>query len=197
MFDEVLSGAGRTGHFLASQFLDWPVQPDLLLLSKALTGGLLPFSVLAGHPQVFEAFFGRPGWERLHGSTYSGNEHAVAVALESIRHIEQHIHGDKPGVRFFADALDEIAQAYSEFVEAKVYGGLFFLRFKHKHPDHAALDFFLNLYRMKVLVLPCGPGTGGIKLLPALNISPQDAEAAVEAIRTALSQTKNELHDAQ
>ncbi len=195
VFDEVLSGAGRTGRFLASQFLDWPVQPDLLLLSKALTGGLVPFSVLAGDHAIFEAFFGQPGWERLHGSTYSGNEHAVAVALESIEHIKAHLNGEKPGLRFFAEALQELTATEPGFVEARVYGGLIFLRFLNEYPDHAALDFFLTLYRMRVLVLPCGPGTGAVKLLPSLNISLADAEQAITAIRSALSTTTSAVQN--
>lgn len=80
-------------------------------------------------------------------------------------------------------------------MEVQTHGGLMFLRFHNEHPDHAALDFFLNLYRMKVLVLPCGSGRGAIKLLPALNISIGDAEKAIAAIRAALSLTRSGIDD--
>jgi ornithine--oxo-acid transaminase len=75
--DEVQTGLGRTGEFLACQHDD--VQPDGLILGKALGGGLLPISVFLARDDVMSVF--DPG---DHGSTFGGNPLAAAVAFEAI-----------------------------------------------------------------------------------------------------------------
>lgn len=75
--DEVQTGLGRTGEFLACQHDD--VQPDGLILGKALGGGLLPISMFLARDDVMSVF--NPG---DHGSTFGGNPLAAAVAFEAI-----------------------------------------------------------------------------------------------------------------
>jgi ornithine--oxo-acid transaminase len=74
--DEVQSGLGRTGRTFACEHED--VTPDLMLLGKALGGGIMPISAVVGD-DVLELF--RPG---QHGSTFGGNPLACAVAIEVI-----------------------------------------------------------------------------------------------------------------
>ena len=73
--DEIQSGLGRTGRMFACDHED--VAPDLLLLGKALGGGILPVSAVVGSDEVLGLF--KPG---EHGSTFGGNPLACAVALE-------------------------------------------------------------------------------------------------------------------
>jgi ornithine--oxo-acid transaminase len=73
--DEIQSGLGRTGTIFACDREQ--VTPDLLLLGKALGGGIVPISAVAGSDEVLGLF--RPG---EHGSTFGGNPLACAVALE-------------------------------------------------------------------------------------------------------------------
>jgi len=75
--DEIQTGLGRTGRFLASEHDD--VVPDGLILGKALGGGILPVSMFLARRDVMEVF--RPG---DHGSTFGGNPLAAAVALEAL-----------------------------------------------------------------------------------------------------------------
>jgi len=75
--DEVQTGLGRTGKLFASQHDG--VQPDGIILGKALGGGLLPVSAFLGRRDVMEAF--TPG---SHGSTFAGNPMAAHVALEAL-----------------------------------------------------------------------------------------------------------------
>ncbi|RJS46249.1 ornithine--oxo-acid transaminase [Nocardioides cavernaquae] len=70
--DEIQSGLGRTGRTLASEH--WGVQPDVVLLGKALGGGVLPVSAVLADADVMEVF--QPG---QHGSTFGGNPLACAV----------------------------------------------------------------------------------------------------------------------
>jgi ornithine--oxo-acid transaminase len=75
--DEIQSGLGRTGRFLACEHEH--VQPDGVVLGKSLGGGLLPVSMFLARQQVMDVF--RPG---DHGSTFGGNALAAAVGLEAL-----------------------------------------------------------------------------------------------------------------
>ncbi len=78
MLDEIQSGLGRTGKMFA--FEHEGIRPDVLILGKALSGGLYPVSVVCADDAIMDVF--RPG---DHGSTYGGNPVAAAVAREAIR----------------------------------------------------------------------------------------------------------------
>ncbi len=75
--DEVQTGLGRTGRFLACEHEG--VHPDGVILGKALGGGLLPVSAFVARREVMAVF--TPG---DHGSTFGGNPLAAAVALEAL-----------------------------------------------------------------------------------------------------------------
>lgn len=75
--DEIQTGLGRTGKLLACQHEN--VQPDGLILGKALGGGILPVSMFLANKEVMNVF--TPG---DHGSTFGGNPLAAAVGLEAL-----------------------------------------------------------------------------------------------------------------
>ena len=75
--DEIQTGLGRTGKFLACDHED--VHPDGLILGKALGGGILPVSLFLARREVMNVF--TPG---DHGSTFGGNPLAAAVGLEAL-----------------------------------------------------------------------------------------------------------------
>src|SRR5215471_3420748 len=77
LVDEIQTGMGRTGKFLASEHEG--VKPDGVMLGKGLGGGLLPVSAFVSTDEVMQVF--RPG---DHGSTFGGNPLAAAVALEAL-----------------------------------------------------------------------------------------------------------------
>ncbi|HYM44101.1 MAG TPA: aspartate aminotransferase family protein [Steroidobacteraceae bacterium] len=83
IFDEVITGFGRTGAPFAAQ--EFGVTPDVITLAKGLTNGCLPMgAVLVGKP-VYEAFMQGPdGIELFHGYTYSGHPVACAAALATL-----------------------------------------------------------------------------------------------------------------
>jgi ornithine--oxo-acid transaminase len=76
--DEVQTGLCRTGKMLACDHEN--VKPDLLVLGKALSGGLMPVSCVLANDEVMLGI--KPG---EHGSTYGGNPVACAVAMEALR----------------------------------------------------------------------------------------------------------------
>jgi len=88
IFDEIFTGFGRTG----SMFACTPagIVPDIITLSKALTGGTLPLAATVARDKVFEAFWSDdPAHALMHGPTYMGNALACAAANASLDLFEQ------------------------------------------------------------------------------------------------------------
>ena len=85
--DEVQTGLGRTGRFLALEH--WGLQPDIVCVAKALSGGLVPIGAVLVSRAAFDRVF--DGMERAvrHGSTFGGNDLAAAAALATLRVIER------------------------------------------------------------------------------------------------------------
>jgi adenosylmethionine-8-amino-7-oxononanoate aminotransferase len=83
IFDEIFTGFGRTGSMFAMQAAG--IEPDIVTLSKALTGGTLPLSAAVASTKVFEAFLSDdPGTALMHGPTYMANPLACAAANASL-----------------------------------------------------------------------------------------------------------------
>ncbi|MFH4966689.1 adenosylmethionine--8-amino-7-oxononanoate transaminase [Gaetbulibacter sp. M240] len=81
--DEVMTGFGKTGKYFASQHLE--TQPDIMCLSKALTGGLLPMAVTSCSQEIYDAFYSDDiGKGLFHAHTYSANPIACTAALASL-----------------------------------------------------------------------------------------------------------------
>ena len=84
IFDEVMTGFGRTGSLFAFEQLD--IVPDILCLSKGLTGGALPLALTVSSEEIYESFLS-PKKERalLHGHSFTGNPLSCAAALANLR----------------------------------------------------------------------------------------------------------------
>ena len=85
--DEVQTGLGRTGRFLALEH--WGVQPDLVPISKALSGGYVPVGALLASRRVFDATFDSMERSVVHGSTFGGGDLAAAAGLATLDVIER------------------------------------------------------------------------------------------------------------
>ncbi|CAB3688896.1 MAG: adenosylmethionine--8-amino-7-oxononanoate transaminase [Achromobacter pulmonis] len=83
IFDEIFTGFGRTGTMFA--FEQAGVRPDIITLSKALTGGTLPLAATVASNRVFDAFWSdEPAHALMHGPTFMGNAMACAAANASL-----------------------------------------------------------------------------------------------------------------
>jgi adenosylmethionine-8-amino-7-oxononanoate aminotransferase len=83
IFDEIFTGFGRTGDMFACEAAD--VVPDIMALSKALTGGTLPLAATIATQRVFDAFWSDdPAHALMHGPTYMANALACAAANASL-----------------------------------------------------------------------------------------------------------------
>jgi len=80
--DEIQCGLGRTGRFFAVEHFD--VQPDMILMAKALSGGHVPVGALLTRKDIFDKLFNRMDRAVVHGSTFAKNDLAMAAGIATL-----------------------------------------------------------------------------------------------------------------
>ncbi|HSZ05791.1 MAG TPA: aspartate aminotransferase family protein [Solirubrobacteraceae bacterium] len=85
--DEVQTGIGRTGRLLALEH--WGLEPDMICLSKALSGGFVPIGAVLVSRAAFDRVFDRMKRAIRHSSTFAGNDLAAAAALGTLRALDR------------------------------------------------------------------------------------------------------------
>ena len=84
--DEIQTGIGRTGKFLAVEH--WNVEPDMVLLAKALSGGHVPVGALLTRKSIFDKIFNQMDRAVVHGSTFAKNDLAMAAGIATLEVIK-------------------------------------------------------------------------------------------------------------
>jgi ornithine--oxo-acid transaminase len=175
--DEVQTGLGRTGLFLACQHD--AVKPDGLLLGKALGGGLYPVSLFLARADVMDLF--RPG---DHGSTFGGNALAATLGLEALDILVEEglVENSAEMGRYLRRGLREIESPLAMDVRGR--GLLVGLEID---PDRVmARRVCERLLRYGVLTKETHDTI--VRLAPPLTIQRDDIDMAVSAIRTTLAE---------
>lgn len=85
--DEVMTGFGRTGRWLAMQH--WAVVPDVIAASKGIAGGYLPLSITAARGELVDAILSG-GSDFVHGGTFSHHPVTTAAGLATLRYLQEH-----------------------------------------------------------------------------------------------------------
>lgn len=122
--DEVLTGFGRTGRLFACEHAD--VSPDIICLSKAVTGGYLPLGVTATTDRVYAAFLSDDRSHTFfHGHSFTGNPLACALAIASLQLIHETRAIEKVAriEGWLRRGLEPLA-AHSSVGEVRVLGGV-------------------------------------------------------------------------
>lgn len=173
--DEVQTGLCRTGKMLACDHEN--VKPDVLILGKALSGGILPVSAVLANNEVMLTI--KPG---EHGSTYGGNPLACAVAMEALQVLkDEHLadNSEKLGVLFRAE-LEKIKKESDLITEVRGKGLFNAIVIKEKN-GKTAWDVCLQFAEQGLLAKP----THGdiIRFAPPLVINEKQLMECVAIIR--------------
>jgi adenosylmethionine-8-amino-7-oxononanoate aminotransferase len=86
IYDEVMSGAGRTGRYLAAEH--WHIKPDIIALAKGLAAGYSPLGAMLADNRIIDTVLNAGGFQ--HGYTYAGNPLACAAGLAVTQEILEH-----------------------------------------------------------------------------------------------------------
>jgi ornithine--oxo-acid transaminase len=195
--DEVQSGMGRTGRFFAYQHDD--VEPDIVAVAKALSGGFVPVGATLGKEWIFDKVYSSIDRVLVHDSTFGSNAAAMTAGLASLAVIDdEHLveNADRTGA-LLREALQVLVDKYELLAEVRGRGlmiGLEFGRPKAMRPRAAwnmlqtarhglfAQTVVVALFqRHRVLTQVAADFTEVIKLLPPLMIG----EAEVDLFRDA------------
>lgn len=179
MFDEVQTGCGRTGQWFAYQHFG--VQPDVLTLAKALCGGIAAGAMLTTK-EIAPSL--RPG---MHAATFGGNPIAARAGIATLETIEQDNllpHCKQLG-EFFRQRFSALQQELDIIKEVRVVGVMIGLELNIDGGPIVA-----ECLRRRLLV-NCTQGVV-IRLLPAMNLSLEDAESGVEILADVLREHRSE-----
>lgn len=205
ILDEVQSGLGRTGKWFCYQH--WSgVEPDIVCVSKALSGGFVPVGAIVTRPGIMDSVFNSMERCVVHSNTFGQNDLAMASALATIYVIEQEKLVENAAVmgEYAMSRLREIGMGCPFVSEVRGKGlmfGIDFARPKESMKLKMAWDMLhkLNfgvfgqmiviplLQKHRILTQVAGFHTEVIKFLPPITIGKQDLDWFLSAMADVLA----------
>lgn len=197
VLDEVQTGMFRTGKLLAAQHFD--VQPDMVILAKALSGGLIPVAAVLMTDEVSQGVYSSVKRALVHTSTFSENSLAMRAGLATLDVLQDEQLGDR-AQRLGEGLRNHLAQTLSPYEMFKVAPGLGLLSgiefqppsrpalrlsfeaFRAIHPGMFGQMLVMRLFqREKILTQVCGNNFMVLKSAPPLVVSEEQLEEFVAA----------------
>ena len=201
--DEIQTGLGRTGRFLAIEH--WNVEPDMVLISKSLSGGHVPVGALLTRQHVFEKVFNRMDRAVVHGSTFAKNDLAMAAGIATLdvlaseKLIENAARQGERLLRGF-EAMRERYELVREIRGKGLMIGIEFgapkslkLKSSWNLIEAANKGLFCQLITIpllkdhKILCQVAGHGSHTVKLLPPLVVSEADCDWILSAFDSVIA----------
>jgi|SRR5882724_6140840 len=175
--DEIQTGLARTGKMLASDHEN--IKPDILILGKALSGGMMPVSAVLADDEIMLTI--KPG---EHGSTYGGNPIACKIAITALQILKDEKMADNAAAmgELFRSKLRNLHSKHISLIRGK--GLLNAIVIQHVNPD-AAWELCLQLKENGLLAKP----THGdkIRFAPPLVINKEQILECIDIISNSLS----------
>ena len=203
--DEVQTGIGRTGKFWAIDH--WDVQPDMICMAKALSGGFVPVGGVAMTRKIMDTVFNRMDRAVVHGSTFSKNNMAMAAGLATLQVIEDEnlVQNSAKVGEDIISSLNALSSKYEFLKEARGKGLMVAIEFQA--PKSLALKaawatleaankgLFCQMITIPLfkdhhlLTQVAGHGMNVVKLLPPLNLTQKDRDWVVNSFDHAIADT--------
>ncbi len=205
VLDEVQTGIYRTGKFLASQY--YGVDPDMVVLAKALSGGLIPSGAVLVSDAIYRAVYASLKRAIVHTSTFSENGLAMRAGLATIQALERERLGERAaaigeylrsGLRAALSGYEMVADVRGagllngiEFIAPrKLSLRLAFEAFLKIHPGMFGQVLVMQLFRRGFLTQICGNSFLVLKVAPPLVVGEREADEFVRAI----TEVVDEMH---
>jgi diaminobutyrate-2-oxoglutarate transaminase len=184
ILDEIQTGCGRTGPFFS--FEPAGISPDLICLSKSISGYGLPMALTLMKPELDQW---KPG---EHNGTFRGNNMAFVTATEALSYWETdefQRETERKG-RKMRTFLEGLAAQYPETVAGVRGRGM--IQGIQFQPEMLASEIAMEGFRRGLIVETSGSDSSVLKLLPALTIGDRELEAGFEIISEAVSHVMDE-----
>ncbi|KAL4971061.1 ornithine-oxo-acid transaminase [Aspergillus stella-maris] len=178
--DEIQTGIARTGKLLCHEWSG--IKPDMVLLGKAISGGMYPVSAVLGSKEVMLTI--EPG---THGSTYGGNPLACAVAMRALEIVQEENmveRAEKLG-HIFRDGLKAINNPIIQTVRGKGLLNAIVID-ESKTNGHSAWDLCMLMKEKGLLAKPTHQNI--IRLAPPLVITEDEIAKSLEIIKEAVGE---------
>ncbi len=190
--DEVQTGLGRTGELWAVNH--WNVEPDMLLMAKALSGGFVAVGAVAMKSFIMDKVFNRMDRAVVHGSTFSKNNMAMAAGLSTLMVIEEEnlVEKTRQSGEQLISRLSALIDQYEFLHEVRGKGLMIAIEFGSPKSlklkaawtmlETANKGLFCQMVTIplfsehRVLTQVAGHGMNVVKLLPPLVITEQDID---------------------
>jgi ornithine--oxo-acid transaminase len=172
MADEIQCGLGRIGSLTASSEIFPNLKPDVLILGKALSGGILPMSCVLSNNNSMQVF--TPG---THGSTFGGNPLACAISMEAIDVIETEC---IPNVKNIQECVKcNLSRLQNNHISNIRGMGLFYgIQFNTKYNLEA-----LRLRMLEAGYITCTSRNNTMRITPPLTISISEIKKAINKLQ--------------
>ena len=195
--DEVQVGMGRTGRFLCCEH--WALEPDIVTLSKSLSGGYVPVSATITRRSIYNKMFSRLDRCQVHSTTFGQNDLAMAAGLATLHVLDEErlIERAETMGRKLLGGLAALQERYDMIADVRGKGLMIGIEFKPPKSlrlraawaaaEAAQKGLFAQLVVMalmrdhRILTQVGGPDVNIIKLLPPLIIGEEEVETIVEA----------------
>lgn len=200
--DEIQTGLGRTGRWFALEHAG--LEPDVVLVGKALSGGYMPVAAMVTRRAIFQKAVGTLERSYVHQSTYGRNRLSMAAGLATLRIIERDgLVGQSARMgRVLLDGLAELRDRYEMIKEVR--GAGLMIGIELQPPSSRAARLSCRLIRMaseglfpQLVVIPLHRDHGVItmaagkndviKLLPPLTLSDEEAGEFLAALDAVLA----------
>jgi 4-aminobutyrate aminotransferase len=190
VLDEIQSGCGRTGRFLALEHFD--VEPDIVIMGKGIGSGF-PIAGIGARRELMSKW--PPG---SHGGTYGGNPIGCAAVLATLDVLETEGLLDNATVQgaFLKNQLVELKRTSPIVADVRGIGLMLAVDISEKNgePSGALAELIMRYAREdgRLLLLACGTQNNVIRVIPPLNVSRAECEEAVAALAGAIERAAEE-----
>lgn len=181
--DEVQTGIARTGRLIACHHED--VQPDILILGKALSGGMYPVSAVLANNEIMNVI--KPG---QHGSTFGGNPIACAVAVAALDVVKEENLSERAEAlgQLFRSEIEKIIEKSSLITKVRGKGLLNAILINDSPESSTAWNLCLQLKENGLLAKPTHGNI--IRLAPPLVITEEQLMDCVRIIEKTINEYK-------
>jgi 4-aminobutyrate aminotransferase len=180
--DEIQTGFGRTSKWFASEH--YGVEPDILLMGKAIANGL-PLSAVGARHEILDAW--EPG---SHGTTFGGNPVACAAAAATVDVLAGLIPGTKALSEHAFTRFGQLHHDHPTIGDVRGTGLMIGIELVSdgNTPDPEAFAFLAEHAREnRLLILDCGPYGNVIRFIPPLCVTKDELDQGIDAIDAALT----------